>query len=285
MTKKALCVGINDYPNVNNDLNGCVNDAKAWADLLVGHYGFAPADVTLLLDAQATKANIMSALTKMVSEAQPGDVLVFTNSSHGTYVVDTDGDEKTYDEALCPYDCRVNLIVDDELRELFATLADGVNLTVILDSCFSGTATRLDPSLTPDHYLERFIDPGCLDRAAWRSDVLLRAKPSANTKYPESAMPDVLLSGCSEHEKSGDAMIDGVYHGVMTHYALKAVREADFRIRLKDLVVRVNELIAEETNHSQTPQLEGRDANKASYLFSAPGEAGAFGSDAVTSRG
>lgn len=27
--KRALCVGINDYPYDGNDLNGCVNDAKA----------------------------------------------------------------------------------------------------------------------------------------------------------------------------------------------------------------------------------------------------------------
>ena len=41
MSKKALCVGINDYPYDGSGLNGCVNDAKAWADLLVNHYGFA----------------------------------------------------------------------------------------------------------------------------------------------------------------------------------------------------------------------------------------------------
>ena len=54
-----------------------------------------------------------------------GDVLVFTNSSHGTYVADTTGDEEKYDEAICPYDCADNLIVDDDLRELFANLARG----------------------------------------------------------------------------------------------------------------------------------------------------------------
>jgi len=35
MSKKALCVGINDYPYDGSDLNCCVNDAKTWADLLV----------------------------------------------------------------------------------------------------------------------------------------------------------------------------------------------------------------------------------------------------------
>ena len=36
MTKKALCIGINDYPGTQNDLNGCVNDARDWAAALTG---------------------------------------------------------------------------------------------------------------------------------------------------------------------------------------------------------------------------------------------------------
>ena len=34
MTKRALCVGINDYPGANMDLAGCVNDARDWQALL-----------------------------------------------------------------------------------------------------------------------------------------------------------------------------------------------------------------------------------------------------------
>ena len=30
MTKKALCIGINDYPGTDSDLQGCVNDATDW---------------------------------------------------------------------------------------------------------------------------------------------------------------------------------------------------------------------------------------------------------------
>ncbi len=32
--KKALCIGINNYPGISNDLKGCVNDANDWAELL-----------------------------------------------------------------------------------------------------------------------------------------------------------------------------------------------------------------------------------------------------------
>ena len=48
MRKKALCVGINDYPYEGNDLNGCVNDAKAWAKLLADHFDFPQSDVRVL---------------------------------------------------------------------------------------------------------------------------------------------------------------------------------------------------------------------------------------------
>ena len=58
MKKKAFCVGINDYPYDGSDLNGCVNDAKAWAQLLIEHFGFASTDVKTLFDSDAT--NIVS---------------------------------------------------------------------------------------------------------------------------------------------------------------------------------------------------------------------------------
>ena len=46
MSKKALCIGINDYPGTANDLSGCVNDANDWVAELTTR-GFA---VQKLLD-------------------------------------------------------------------------------------------------------------------------------------------------------------------------------------------------------------------------------------------
>src|SRR3989304_1432528 len=34
MTKRALCIGINDYPGTGSDLAGCVNDANDWTSVL-----------------------------------------------------------------------------------------------------------------------------------------------------------------------------------------------------------------------------------------------------------
>src|ERR1044071_8317772 len=76
--RRALCVGINDYPYDGNDLNGCVNDSRAWAELLVSKYGFAGSDVRVMNDAEATRAGVLAALRGLVAGARSGDVIVFT---------------------------------------------------------------------------------------------------------------------------------------------------------------------------------------------------------------
>jgi len=271
MAKKALCIGINDYPYDGSDLNGCVNDAKAWAKLLVDHYDFAQSDVKLITDAQATKANMIAGLEDLLKGAKDGDVLVFTNSSHGTYIADTSGDEEKYDEALCPYDCADNLLVDDELRELFANLPKDVQLAVISDSCFSGTVTRVPvadaiPGLkTPDDRRVRFLSP------ALRGDPVLenpwKAQPKGKIKYPESKMKEILLSGCTDKEYSYDALIGGVYHGAMTYFALQAIQEANYGLTWQQVHSRLAYLI-DDAGYPQHPQLEGRKANKKRPIFS-----------------
>jgi hypothetical protein len=271
MAKKALCVGINDYPYDGNDLNGCVNDAKAWAGLLTSKFGFSGSDVKLLLDGEATKAKMMDGLKSLLAGARSGDVLVFTNSSHGTYVAESGGDEEMYDEALCPYDCAENLIVDDELRELFANLSNEVRLTVISDSCFSGTVTRaaiaeiIPGHRTPDDRRVRFLSPALMGRKVLENP--WTAKPKGKLKYPQSRMKEVLLSGCTDKEYSYDALIDGKYHGAMTYFAVKAIQEANYEITFQQMHTRLRSLV-DSAGYPQHPQLEGKKANKKKQIFS-----------------
>ncbi len=270
MAKKAFCVGINDYPYSGSDLNGCVNDARAWAEVLVDHFDFSVNDVSVITDSEATKANMVEGIEGLLAGASSGDVLVFTNSSHGTYVADTDGDEPTYDEALCPYDTDENLLVDDELRELFSNTPDGARLTVISDSCHSGTVTRaaiaenVPGLLTPDDRRARFLNP------ALRGDPVLenpfRATPKGAVKHPQSKMKEVLLSGCTDKEYSYDARIGGTYHGAMTYYALQAIRDADYEITYAQLHTRMNYLL-DEAGYPQNPRLEGKRGNKRRQIF------------------
>src|SRR5437867_2634102 len=147
-SRHALCVGINNYPGTEDDLQGCVNDAKDWAAALDAR-GY---EVKVLLDAQATRANMVGALTHLVSGTRPDDLAVFTYSGHGSWVPDEDGDEPDgRDEMLCPHDIRQgHYLLDDDLADIFARKAAGAHVFFISDSCHSGTVARFASPFSPE---------------------------------------------------------------------------------------------------------------------------------------
>jgi hypothetical protein len=159
--RRALCVGIDDYPSPNT-LTGCYNDTRIWGNALAA----AKFDVTPLTNKDATRAAIVAALSALVTTSKPGDVLVFQYSGHGTQVPDTDGDEDDgEDEALVPVDFDGGaFLVDDDIRVLLNLLPQGVNLTAFIDCCHSGTITRmlgrnsLDTDMTGARFLKRTRD-------------------------------------------------------------------------------------------------------------------------------
>lgn len=263
MKKKALCVGINDYPfGEVNDLRGCVNDANGWASLLKDQFDFT--DIKQLLDSDATKANIISGLKGLLSKSKSGDVLVFTNASHGTYQADTDADEGGFDEAICPHDTDSNLLLDDELREILVNIPKGVRFTFISDSCHSGSVTR---EVKPGEYLrKRQLNPSVFGGRELLPDQLRTARGKKQEKHPESAMKEILLSGCKSNQTSADAYIDNDYHGAMTYHTIKAITDANYKLTYEELHENLVSML-EAANYDQIPQLEGTDANKKRQIF------------------
>lgn len=261
MTKKALCVGINDYPfGEENDLQGCVNDANDWASLLKNHFGFT--DVKQLLNADATKAKVITGIKDLLNGTKAGDILVFTNASHGTYLADTDGDEDKYDEAICPYDTDSNLLIDDELRNLFKNIPKDVQLSVISDSCHSGSVTRV---MVNEYRRNRQLNPRVFGGKELSPDQL-RAARGKKEKYPESGMKEILLSGCKSNQTSADAYINNDYHGAMSYHAIKAITDAKYNLTYAELQKRLVSMLEVE-NYDQVPQLEGTDEFKSRRIF------------------
>ncbi|HYO82025.1 MAG TPA: caspase family protein [Bryobacteraceae bacterium] len=136
----ALCVGIDTYPTA--PLNGCVHDARLWASTF-RDLGFD--EVRMLVNSEATHARMTAELTRLVSEAQSGDCIVFQYAGHGTHVPDMEGDEeKGEDQAFVPVDYEAGRhLIDDEVRLIFSRKSPGVNLTCFIDCCHSGTITRM----------------------------------------------------------------------------------------------------------------------------------------------
>ena len=76
----------------------------------------------------------------------------------------------------------------------------------------------------------------------------------------------VRQEGSSDKEYSYDALFDGVYHGAMTYHALKAIREANYRLTYAQLASRLSFLV-DDAGFPQHPQLEGKRENKRRQIF------------------
>jgi hypothetical protein len=284
--KKALFVGINNFANYSQfALNGCVNDAKDMAALHKDLLGFKTSEMTILTDAQATKANVMANLKAMVADARAGKLgnLVFSFSSHGTQMNDTSGDEPDgKDEAFVPYDIAEksgswdpsHIISDDELHDLFVQLPANALLEVYLDTCHSGTGLR-GAEFGPHAPRARYIAPPDHEfgkkTAKMRGFTLSRPRSSKARKGAASAGKEavagehhVLWTGCKANETSADAYFNGRYNGAFTYYLIKVMRDTKNKLSRKDVIAKMRTLM--QRKFAQNPQLEGKATNRAQAI-------------------
>jgi hypothetical protein len=158
----ALLVGISKYPQDGPYPWPTLHTEQDVAEVRKGllAYGFENDDVWVLRDQKATGPAIRAAFEEhLIRDARPGDVIVFYFAGHGQLLPDDNGDEADgWDESLVPADAsdqraaagaKTNLR-DDEIGAWLSRLTQRMkegghlkgNVTVILDSCFAGTATR-----------------------------------------------------------------------------------------------------------------------------------------------
>ena len=164
----ALIVGVGEYKNANiPDLKGPPNDARRFYELLTGKngYAFPKQNVCLLLDEQATTGQFKQLFdTALVQRARENDVAVIFFAGHGSQARDKNGDEPDeWDETLMFHDARTDGIQDlrdDEFNQMLARLYQKTrHITVILDSCNAGTATRdPDAGTTAARFFEPMAD-------------------------------------------------------------------------------------------------------------------------------
>lgn len=267
MAKRAVLIGINKYQVPGADLRGCVNDVTNLQKVLTQYYGFAGKDVTILTDLKATKKAMQAAIQKLIAGAKKGDVLLLHYSGHGSNVPDDDGDEADKrEEILCPTDLDwKDPFRDDWLRKAFDRLKAGVNLTVIMDCCHSGTNTRA--ILPPDEPVKQRYLPSPWDLVAAESGRKLRgtvtgelrSSPRAKRRKSDVVHADIcelLITGCRDTQTSADAFIKGSYNGALTYYLVESIREANGNLSYRELHKRT--LAKLKGEYEQVPQLEGR---------------------------
>ncbi len=169
--KRALLAGISDYPEEINDLGSCVADVMAMKHILERAFEFD--EVTSLIDAEVTPANLTRAIDRFFTGVTPSDRLVLYYSGHGYQMIDSNGIKQEY---LVLSDG--SLFQDDELVKRAANLPPGV-LTVIFDSCFSGGMEKL--------FLEAARLASRTDKSIIHSDTGLKTQITA--KIVSSTLP------------------------------------------------------------------------------------------------
>lgn len=259
--KRALCVGINNYQGTANDLKGCVNDAKNWANLLKDQYQFD--EITTIFDNNATTTNVVNGLKKLRDLSKSGDVVVFTYSGHGSNVPDRypidEADGR--DETLYLYDGHLR---DDVLRDVFDTFDKSIKLVFIADCCHSGTTTRAMMSTLEtceEAPKPRYMPPEDDGEAL----AISRLPLNARIGVPQEEMNEVLVTGCKSTEYSYDASINGQPTGAMSYYAVKVLKENP-KVTYNEFFAKLRHYLP-SNRYPQTPQLEGSEENKNSIVF------------------
>jgi hypothetical protein len=145
---RALVVGIDDYVSQRR-LKGAVADAR---DIERALRRAGIADVTPLIDQQATRRAIVAAMERLVRESRANDLVIITFAGHGAQVPErvrnSKADHKDEVYVLAGYDPdarggQPELIIGPEMKHWLAALeAKGVDSFFIADTCHGGGLTR-----------------------------------------------------------------------------------------------------------------------------------------------
>ena len=262
MNNKALLVGINAYPNPNNNLRGCINDIVDMEYFIASKNKVYPKEnIRTLTDSRATKKGILSALNWLLMGASAGDQILFQYSGHGAQIpshspaIEKDG----LDEIICPYDFRGEAatetsISDKEFASIFAKIPQGVHFVWISDSCHSENLSRKHEVVESEDTLNetRFR------RFNYKNSTQQAEAVAPISSLGSAVMPlhGALLSGCASHQLSADAYINNRFNGAFTHYLIKNLNLYGEDASMQDIVKYVN-IDLMENDYDQNPQSEG----------------------------
>ena len=134
--REALIVGVSDYAQDNQDLNGIDKDVEKMKQLFT-NLGF---NVKILQDKESM--HLLDNLTNYAHTLNAKDTFAFYYTGHGSHKIDENHDESDgQDETLVLSDGKINKhLIDDILYKKFNDIK--AKKLVFFDSCHSGTVFR-----------------------------------------------------------------------------------------------------------------------------------------------
>jgi hypothetical protein len=243
--KHALVVGIGSFADdAIPELRHTAKDARDFYAYLVDSQGgrFDRGNVHLLVDAEATRAGILTALQKIFLAAQEEDLLVVYLSSHGSPAEGGLGLQGV--GYIVTYDTDLDSLFVDALA--FQDFSEKVSMikarrkVTFLDTCYSGQALR------PGEKTLSISALGIGDETA---------------KLFTAAEGSYLITSSDANEQSWES--DRLENSYFTYYLLEALRRSGDPPPLEEvfaeLTAKVAAAVRNEKLARQNPQLHPRD--------------------------
>ncbi|MEW6705275.1 MAG: caspase family protein [Pseudomonadota bacterium] len=145
-TRRALLVGINEYADPSQNLEGCVNDTFLMSSFLQ-ESGFAAEDIRVVTNDRATSAGLRERLEWLLEGAQAGDTRFFYYSGHGAQVPMYGPGERvdSVQETLVLHDfdwSAGRAFTDEQFHALYSQLPYELRFIAVFDCCHSAGMTR-----------------------------------------------------------------------------------------------------------------------------------------------
>ena len=289
--RRALLVGIDQYdrgrspltdPSFSGtpgrrtwqNLQGSVNDATTMREVLIHRFGFHDADILMLTNEQATRANILTAFQHhLIDAARPGDLSVIFYAGHGSRIYNSRSPElDRRDETIVPADANLNTdpkriidIRDKEWDRLFTQVLDrGAKLTAIFDSCHSGSISR---GLIPMTMGVRSLQEDARDVA-----LLVGPEPPVHApgREPEKREGALIVSAAQEDQPAREAARRvgerKEWHGAFTLALVDTLNELPSTATAQRVFDQVTAKL-KAGGHNQDPELAGPPTSRHAPLF------------------
>jgi Caspase domain len=289
----SVLIGIDHYlPNTLPDgnsyppLHGCVRDVQKFEHfflrrlkhknkyiqkLIAPHLGKDESQVPI--NQQPTYENMVDALQSVTKKALAGDMVWIYYAGHGgrtpTQYKAAKGDHG-HDEVLVPVNIGIDTaryLRDVELGTLLKEMVDkGLIVTIVLDCCHSGGATRGNEDVAIRGISSIDTTPRPADSLVASHQILsenwltLQRTGTRGFEISSGWLPQpegyVLLAACRDFEGARESQLYGPYNGVFTYHLLDALQQMSPESTYKLLYDRVRAKVHAQFGE-QTPQLEG----------------------------
>jgi|GEM_PF-1033923 len=285
-----------DLPQFKN-LEGPINDVAAMRDLLSSpKFAFDPKNIVVLTNpalpatqlpyvnlpaSQTAHDALLATLRKyLVDQPSSGDTVVFYYAGHGSLRINSQGTKLAMlyngkpnhaDSTLVPSDAWTGGydILDREMTHIFNDAVDkGIHLTVLMDSCHSGSFTRgLELG---KQFTERSItyDPRDINKGP---ETLPNGEkmpsPSDREKNPAVIFTAAQQDQTAKEGKFADAPDNTGHHGAFTLALIRTLETLPADAPASDIYRQVRATMEGEGVDDQTPWMDSTDDRKSQPLF------------------